>query len=224
MFRSAAILIALTFVLSTAFAASAKRLHVTMKGSFVVSDGENEVAFKVGSKSFTVDLKKVKLQKHRFEKLKDLPAGTPMHAFATYKEWSDGDELERVACLVAGQHSPPAYKPANENMRTWYTGELRFAENKSIAYIDGASFPTGVDRPTCVIETANLADFFETKKDGKKVAKPAFVRGRYAVKTAGGKEEQVFVPQVITLPTRGIPAKEYEYILDPAKMYEDLEG
>lgn len=224
MMRCAAILTALTLVLSTAFAAGPKRLDVTLKGSFVVSDGDAGVAFKAGGKTFAIDLHKVRLQRHRVEKLKDLPAGTRMFVFATYKEWSDGDEFERVACLVAGEHLPPEYNPKSANMRRWYTGGLRFAENKSIAYVDSASLPTGVERPTCVIEVADFSLFFENKKDGKRVAKPAYVRGRYAVKVVDGKEEQVFVPQVITLPTRGLPAKEYEYILDPGKMYEDLEG
>ncbi len=224
MFRTAAILIALTLILPSAFAANAKRQDVTLKGKFVVSEADGEIVFKAGGKSLAIDLKKVRLQKHRVEKLKDLPAGTQMNVFAKYTAWSDGDEFERMASLVAGKHYVPKHVPASRNMATWYRGGLHFASNKSIAYVDGASLPTGVDRPVCVIESANFAEFFETKKSGKKKAKPAYIRGTYVLKKIGGKKKKVFIPLVITLPTRGIPTKEYQYILDPSKMYKDLGG
>lgn len=107
-------------------------------------------------------------------------------------------------------------------MATWYRGRLHFAGNKSIAYVEGATLPTGVDRPVCVIESAHCAEFFVEKKNGKKLAKAAFIRGTFVVKKIGDKSKKVFIPRGITLPTRGISTKEYKYILNPSKMYKDL--
>ena len=222
MLRTAATLIALTLFLPAALAQESKRQDVTLKGKFVFSEDESDVVFKAGGHSHPVDLSKVRLQKHRVEKLKNLPAGTPMHVFAKFTEWSDGDEYERMACLVAGAHVVPRHKPANANMPTWYYGPLRLGQNNNVAYVNSGSLPTGVDRSVCVIESASYAELFVEKKSGKKVPKPAYIRGTFVVRKIDGKSHKVFIPRVITLPTRGISAKEYKYILDPAKMYKEL--
>ena len=147
-----------------------------------------------------------------------------MMIFAKYKEWSDGDEYERMVCLVAGTHYAPKHKRPSSHLPSWYRGRLRFNSNKSGVYLGQASLPAGVDRPTCVIERAKLADFFVTKKSGKKKAKTAYVRGTYTIKEVDGKKKKAFKPMVITLPTRGLSSKEYQYILDPSKMYKDFAG
>ncbi|MEM7261689.1 MAG: hypothetical protein AAF488_06830, partial [Planctomycetota bacterium] len=92
----------------------------------------------------------------------------------------------------------------------------------TIAYVDNTVLPTGVDRAVCLLEEAGIEDFFETKKSGKKKAKTAFVRGVYSEQRVDGKKKKVFSPRVISLPTAGIPKKEYQYILDPAKLYRDV--
>lgn len=221
---AAFILVALTLSLPVADAGSIGLQHIMLKGKFLVPDEDGEIIFKAGSKKLSVDLKKVYLQKHSVKKLKDLREGTEMLAFAKYTPWADGDELERMACLVAGQHYPPPHVPKSKSLPTWHKGQLHFNSNKTIAYVNGASLPTGVGRATCVIEKAKLDDFFVTKKSGKKTAKPAYVRGVYMEIERKGKKTKIFVPKVITLPARGIPGKEYKYILDPSKMYKDLSG
>ncbi|MEM7168415.1 MAG: hypothetical protein AAF581_23410, partial [Planctomycetota bacterium] len=146
-----------------------------------------------------------------------------MGVFSRYKEWSDGDEFEAMACLLAGPVAVPRPKVTDGNKPDWRFGLLSFNSNKTIAYVDGATLPTGVGRAVCVVKRATLSDFFETKR-GKRKAKVAYVRATYREKRVDGKKKKVVVPRVITLPTRGIPSKEYKYILDPSKMYKDLIG
>lgn len=198
--------------------------HVTLKGKFLIQEEDGKTVFKAGSRKIEVDLSKVRLQKHSVKKLAELRPGTDMTLFAKFTPWSDGDEYERMACLIAGTHYVPKHEPNSANMPTWYRGPLSFNSNQTVAYVNSATLPTGVDRAVCMIEPARVGEFYLTKKSGKKVAKVAYVRGYYTVKKDGKKKKKVFVPIVFTLPTRGIPKKEYQYILDPAKMYKDLSG
>lgn len=202
-----------------------KPLEVTLKGKFVPAkeDGAKPV-FKAGGKTYEIDLNKVALQKHRVEKLVDLKPGTVMAVFSHYKEWSDGDEFEAMACLLAGDVSKlPRPKEVEGYKPRWRFGRLSFNDNNTIAYVDRATLPTGVGRAVCIIEKARIGEFFNFK-GGKRKPKPAYMRAAVSTTRIDGKKKTVLVPRVITLPTRGIPSKEYKYILDPAKMYLDLRG
>lgn len=119
MLRTTATVIALTLFLPTALAQETKSQEITLKGKFVFSEEEGEIVFKAGGKSLAIDLQKVRLQKHRVEKLRDLPAGTQVNVFAKFTPWSDGDEYERMACLVAGDHY---VRSTSRRARTWRPG------------------------------------------------------------------------------------------------------
>lgn len=217
----------LTVAAPVANAGKLQLQQITLKGKFVVPDPADDTGFyyfKAGGKKHLISLESVELQKHSVKKLKEIKPGTEMLLFAKFTPWADGDEFERMACLLSGPHHAPPHTPKGPSLPTWYKGSLSFNSNNTIAYVDGASLPTGVDRVTCVIEKATVGDFFDTKKNGKKKAKTAYIRGTYMKIESKGKSSKVFVPSVITLPTRGLPSKEYKYILDPSKMYKDLSG
>lgn len=127
-----------------------------------------------------------------------------MAVFSRYKEWSDGDEFESLACLLAGKEvRVPRPKDSDPRKPTWRFGLLGFNSNKTIAYVDGATLPTGVSRPVCIVEKARYGDFF-THKGGKKKPKLAYVRAKFDKKKVKGKWKDVLVPRIITLPTTGI--------------------
>ena len=184
---------------------------------------EEKFLLTVKSKGKTVEVYygKAMREKHSVKKLVDLKDGVPMTAFGRVTHMtSTRDYLEQLVVMVAGYFTPPEYRVASIQKAHWQKGPLRFRDEKNTMMLGDYYLHCGKSRPVCVINAAKITDYYETK-NGKIKGKKIFLVGIPKTEKVDGKKVTKFDARRIILPTKGIPKKEYGYILEPWRLNDE---